>query len=306
MRCYLLFLFLLLTSNALDWKQWVTTPGTTTQGVMVMTGAVAYWAPRAVGSVYGNCFRYDENQKVSRWIGGQQCADAIGTQALIFGIGLSALGQATGWYKRDDTMERITELVPDNVVTQLVLPDLDNLEQRDLEYISIGVVNGLKIHVTHNLLKEMANDTVMAITHKNLIKREQRNTTDETMPYTLLRIGEHGINMHVLSVLNSEVSRREDNPNPPNSWDNLYTTGGSVWLECQYGAGLSNADAEYMAHQFGYDYKRAGEGHALHWQYNAYHGYIGDDLRLKCATKAYDYKTDNNGWRQWDDVWSSF
>lgn len=285
----LLFSVFVLSVTVLDWQQWIPAPRTPTQNVIVMTGAFAYWLTRAFGDVYCNCFKTDLGWKNSYWIGRLECAKAISRQMLIFSVGLT---QATGWWKH--ATSSVIDMLPVETVTQLTIPPINDKIKGDDSYILIGTANNIDIYVPGSLAAQMVNDTVLAITHKTMFKRDDLNQTLDSMPYTLMRLGQNGMTFHLLSPGASELTRRLDNPNPPSTWDGLYTTGGSIWVECQYGGGLGYDEAEYLANQFGYVNEAVGEGHALPWRSNAYHGYIGADLGMKCASKTFNYNTDYN------------
>lgn len=286
----LLFSVFVLSVTVLDWQQWIPAPRTPTQNVIVMTSVFPYWLTRAVEDVYCNCFKTDLGWKNSYWIGSLECAKAISRQMLIFSVGLT---QATGWWKHSTSS--VIDMLPVETVTQLTIPPINDKIRLDDSYILIGTANNIDIYVPGSLAAQMVNDTVLAITHKTMFKRDDLNKTLERMPYTLMRLGQNGMTFHLLSPGASDLTRRLDNPNPPGTWDGLYTTGGSIWVECQYGGGLGYDEAEYVANQFGYVNEAAGEGHALPWRSNAYYGYIGADLSMKCSSKAFNYNTDNNG-----------
>ncbi|TID13881.1 hypothetical protein CANINC_004828 [Pichia inconspicua] len=80
---------------------------------------------------------------------------------------------------------------------------------------------------------------------------------------------------------------------------------GGLVVECQYGAGVQ-ADYWQVDKWVGDMTAKQGIEDQLSATYNVFHGYIGSDSRLKCATKLYSTQQDMSQWRSWDDVWRAF
>lgn len=295
MNCFILFSLFVISVSAIDWEQWITSSASTFDGVVAITGAVAVWLVSAAESVYNNCYKMDASKTQVYWVNSFQCARAISRQVAIFGAGLVTTRLSTGWWKKDEIGGAVHELMSHNTVTEMRIPELGHIDKTSGEYVEIGQVGNITINVPGFLAHQMINNTVFALTHKDRVTSASTGHDDHIMEYSLLRLGEQGMTLHFMTPGSRTLNKTHPSPNPPGSWDGVFTEGGSVWVECQYGIGLSQSDAEYVGHQFGQVYGAAGE--ALHWQYNTYQGYIGLELRLKCASKTYDYNTDNGGWR---------
>lgn len=96
----LLFVTLFSTALTIDWQQWLTREGSTSQGVLTLTAGFALYSPYVVQNVYGNCWKNQDGGRV--FIYSFQCAKAVGRAIAEIAVGLKGLGYATGWYKRDE------------------------------------------------------------------------------------------------------------------------------------------------------------------------------------------------------------
>lgn len=105
----------------------------------------------------------------------------------------------------------------------------------------------------------------------------------------------HGVRLDLIAPVNNTESAnlvsRDLNPN------GIYTTVGSLVMECQYTLGESSNSGN-IGTSYDNALNRADEGHSLHWKMDAFHAYIGKTSRLKCATKVYDHTETHDSWRR--------
>lgn len=287
------FSILLLLTNlslALDWTQWLTLSTTTARGTLAITGAVAGWAPSVVERFYDNCWQNGLMPNTKYYIPLRQCAKTLTRVVSELCIGASALGAITGFWKRD---ENVISYAPG--FSPVTIDFKNKLAKRE-EDVTFNVSDGTIITMKSCALGEQYEDSTF---YSNLMAPRLNDTAT---PLSLMQINPEGkLALHIVKPHNSVQNSKRDFTISSNE----YSSAGSVILECQYTFG--DASSAYEAsNDWANTFEAAGDGHMMHWRYYSLHGYNGNDSRMKCCYKIYDHTETVNGWRGWDDVWSSF
>lgn len=270
-----------------EWLEWLTCNKlTTTQAAFVITGVVAHQGARA-WVLWDKCYKHSTGERVDAYA----CATDIGTMFLQWGIGLTGLGALTGWYKRDEHGIAMLGNPP------LLIIDDYNIGTRrtkrdDITPITFTIGNETYLHDSsvYNYV-ETQDYSLALIGHSDL----DGAMGNYSLPLAILESTSSGL---VLSpVAPEEISKRDGVEN------SLFVSGqGSAVFECQYGGGSGGYSFIEV-----YDYVLSfGQTRLCNAEYHAYHGYVGNDSRLKCAWKVYNDDETWGSWRNWDDVWSSF
>lgn len=286
--------------------------------ILVATSAVSVWAPVAVGDVLNNCWKNEENRpfpnqindgqdtlkkRRATWISNINCAKAIGRQVGVLGLGTAGLRYIAGMNKREehDVISLGYRPITPNTI------DFMSLSQ-DNDFVTFEV-DDIVITAAKKLLGERYEESAFYIPDfDGIVKRQADNNMTAT----------NGTQSELMQVLQLTSSGRTAihllRPDPEAATkakrdgtllEKYFSTGGSVILECQYGA-EEPKKAQLFANKYEEALGESGEGHLTHWQYNAFHAYIDNNSRAKCCYKYYSHDEIPNGWRDWDDVWSSF
>lgn len=281
-----LYLFLVLFAVVIAdplWKEWLTGDLTTTEGIMVMTSAVASQYNKA-HRVWKSCRHHFGRSPVPEY----NCATEVFDAIAKWGIGLAALGKVTGFWKRGytDHGDHIdlagTMLRSVNNYTVSYKRDVGSEINFDIDGVSF-------IYRPTNLT------AIIELSAKVFVMG--MSACNDTVPVMILEANDNG--QWSVTPLNYNMLSKRDGVTE----DVYFSDADSIIVECQYGAGLQETGEPDL---YNYILGR-GEAGLCDNQYYAFHGYIGSNSRMKCAAKVYAYDdTDVSHWREWNDVWRSF
>lgn len=289
------FLSVTVCDNGISWRDlydWATvnlTPQTPAQYTIVITAGLAR-GTYTMHHVWERCHSHS-----SYYVDALNCHHAVYTAVLEWAVGLYTLGKISGWYKRDEAS--INSHIPVNIggvngflLDVSIKDDMGGLKRRDTK-LNFNV-NG----TTYVYEPFMGDDLYSG--NVDLVLLTNHNNTDQ-FPITMLEANHNGT--WLLNFLEHNTLAKRDGLDG----DQYIQGAGGLVVECQYGAGVQ-ADYWQVDKWVGDMTAKQGIEDQLSATYNVFHGYIGSDSRLKCATKLYSTQQDMSQWRSWDDVWRAF
>ncbi|KAK6454283.1 uncharacterized protein RJT20DRAFT_57640 [Scheffersomyces xylosifermentans] len=288
----LISLFVCVVGADPSWKEWFAGSVTTSQGVLLVFSGVASRADK-YRDIWRACRRHD-GVNTNRDL---DCFALVQAECVRFGIGLAALGQITGWFKRSniDTGKNDCVISSGNILMTVVTNftiGSNGIQKRDGE---VGDMINFKaggsdwMYPVRNLTSLLEGESTIA-----LVGLE----SNSTKPVMVVEMSPDN-GWSITPMTRDDKTKRDGLL----SW--LYIKGkGSIVLECQYGAGIPiTGSIDYFADQ----YSEYDADNRAHYQYHAFLGSINDNNRMKCAYKQYTYDdTDYSKWRDWNDIWRSF
>lgn len=243
---------------------------TTTQSVLVVTGAVSHQGVRA-WILWDKCYLHATGAPADTYA----CAKEIGTAFLQWGIGLAAPDRLTGWYKRDEN-----ELFNIAGITALPIVDYNvgaRLMKRDGD-VSIDF--------------RIGNETYQHVSRVyNYVPSE--NYTISLLGHSLTSGG--SVSLLPLSVLETTGSQFVVTAmHPENRIIVRELMMITTWREQAQRYSIANMEEPSFVKAYNY-ILGFGQDRLSYAEDHDYNGYIN---RLKCAWKVYD---DDEKW----DTWSS-
>lgn len=277
--------------SASDLYDWATTSLTLTQpqSIMVLTAGIAYETTTML-NVWDRCYTSS-----GYFVNARDCHDAIRRATVRWMLGLAALGKITGWWKRDFNSD--SPAFQDISLGGLegVYIDIKTLAQSDLVKRDDGVIEFTHGENAFRYEAFMYDDLLVSNADMVLFG----NGNDTNVPLMMLEANNNGT--WLINILQPDLLEKRYGDD-----SDLYIRGqGGLVIECQYGAG-SNYDSGSVDAWLTSMVIKQGYDHLLHATYNVYHGYVGDNSRLKCATKLYSTDQNYDSWRDWGDVWNAF
>lgn len=254
---------------------------TVTQGILLTISAVSSQYNKAY-RVWQSCRHHFGMSTVPEY----DCATEVFGAITKWGIGLTALGRVTGFWKGGYS---------------------EHGEHIDLAVNMLRPVNNYTVSYQGNVASEINFD----IDGVSFIYRPTNLTAiiemsakvfamgmaagNNIVPLMILEANNNG--QWSMTPLNSNMLSKRDSVTE----DSYFSDEGSIIVECQYGTGLQETGRPDL---FNYILSRGEEGICDN---PSFRGYIGSNSRMKCAAKVYSYDdTDVSHWREWDDVWKSF
>lgn len=288
-----LLIFVVLVTADISWRDivdWATESMqlSTTQTALVLTAGIAVETETMV-NVWNRCYDYRGNVFPRG-----ECYRAVRIAVIRWTVELAALGKVTNWYKRDNLSESLTEISFGDL-SAVVIDINSNTESSKLVKRDDGSVQFEYNNDKYTYSPLMSDDIYDGSSDLLLLGAE----SNASVPVTMLEANSNGT--WVLSPLVFSGMNKRDGLD-----GNEYINGaGSMIIECQYGAGEQVTYSQVAAWVDAMD-RDQNTNTGMAATYNLYHGYIGSNSRLKCATKLYSTNTIATEWRSWNDVWSSF